>query len=150
MHDLDETSRILETSVRLQNASDALLRWADGSALPSDAAVLEWAASFLGRVERRRATPGGRLMMQVTSARPTFYATIDKLQSNLAVKGLTNATSIRRFMGELTELLQSRASGAASNVERVTLAASFLHEFSRGLLTDLRSASMSARQHIAQ
>jgi hypothetical protein len=146
MADLDETSQMLETSVRLQSASDALSRRAKGERLASDEDALLWAGRFLGSVDSaRNYTPAGRLMMQATTARPVLYATLDKLRSRLATQGIANVEAIQQFLVELTKLLQSRGESGGISVSRVEFAASFLHEFSRGLLTDLWLESLPQR-----
>lgn len=145
MSDLDETSKLLETSVRLQSAADALARMVEGTAATgTEKDALEWAGMFMGSVEEHRFSATGRLMVQATVARPVFYATIVRLAQRLAEEGLTSDRAIQDFLHELQKLLRSSADVQLAP-SRLAFAASFLHEFSLGLLSDLQGDSLPRR-----
>lgn len=146
MPDLDETSKLLETSVRLQSASDALARMVHGTPTTSreENDALEWAGTFMGSVQEHRFSPTGRLMVQATVARPVLYATFERLSNRLEDEGLTTDRAIQEFLTELLALLRSHASVKVAP-KRLAFAASFLHEFSLGLLSDLQRESLPRR-----
>jgi len=145
MPDLDETSKLLETSVRLQSASDALARMVQGTPTTSgEEDALEWAGTFMGSVQEQRFSPTGRLMVQATVARPVLYATFERLSNRLADEGLTTDRALQEFLAELLALLQCHADVRLAP-RRLAFAASFLHEFSLGLLSDLQRENMPRR-----
>lgn len=145
MLDLDETSELLETSVRLQSASDALARMVQGTpATSGEGDALEWAGTFMGSVQEQRFSPTGRLMVQATVARPVLYATFERLSNRLEDEGLTTDRAIQDFLVELQAVLR-RDLGVRVTSRRLAFAASFLHEFSLGLLSDLQREGLPHR-----
>lgn len=144
MPDLRESSDLFETSVRLQSASDAITRLSKGVELtPNDSTSMMWVNQFLSNVSETRYSPAGRLMMQADSARPTFYATVEKLSKRLIEEGITSRADRAAFFSELRNILSEPS--LQHSTSRLSLAASFLEEFSRGLLSDFWNSSLPQR-----
>ena len=107
MADLNLTMKLLTTSSRLGQASVSLDKMALGQAIDkADKEVLKWAGMFLSAMDRgakanNSIQDGGRLAVEATSIRPTFYSCLFRIAPKLKEANISSEQQVIAFLLKL-------------------------------------------------
>jgi hypothetical protein len=146
MLDMEQSGKLFEASARLESAAEALQTIASaGEHAPNEAesSALKWAGQFLTDLDWKAGnSSSGRLSVAATKVRPTFYATILKVRTELEREGLSSEQQLTRFFSDVYGLLLSEGKKPVEK-SRIVLAASFLRALAQGILSDLTRPSLS-------
>lgn len=161
MEDMGLTARLFETSSKLHLASLWLERIAEGKE-PDTAGkeALTWVGQFLREVDWSNQTPasaniGGRLAVQATSIRPTFYSSLIKSAHRFREAGITTEKDILKFLKTLYDFLALSTPQKHHNKltrRKFILGALFLHEIAESIFVQLNNnglprSSTSLKEH---
>ena len=144
MLDLAQSARLFDASTRLQSASSAIEQIAGGAKVSGDAdEMLKWVGEFMPSLDWNSAVGmSGGLAVQATSARPTFYASLQKIGPQLSAAHIRTDKDVEGFLGQLWQFLQSGGQSHILDNDRLRLAANLLHEISQGLLSQTFSSAV--------
>ena len=106
MTDLLQSAELFDLSSRLGTASSALRSLAQRGSISEHAQKeLEWTGRFLSQVDweqEHKSTGGsGSLAVQVTTVRPTFYASVARLAPRFAEMKMKSLDLVSRFLQDL-------------------------------------------------
>lgn len=144
MHDLAQSARLFDASTRLQSASTALEQIATGVDRDHESdEALKWVGTFMPSMDWSSGVElCGGLAVQATSARPTFYASLQKIGPQLIEAQIETREDVHTFLATLWEFLQSGGHSPSLDGNRLRVAANLLHEISQGLLSQTFSESI--------
>ena len=148
MEDMALTARLFETSSKLRLASSWLKKIEEGDDPNFEGSeALKWAGQFMCEVDwsshQERGTGlGGRLSLQATTVRPTFYSSLFRLAPELRKAGIDSNKELLRFLNTLYANLRSgtpKKSRKKLTPEQIRLGAILLQEISRAILIQLNN-----------
>lgn len=152
MADLLQSSRLFRVSSKLQSASTALSRSAEGGPPEAmDHNALTWAGEFLSEVDwtcesTSQSGLGSGSALQATSARPYFYRALMRVgPDEFKRAGVETEAQLQAFLRDLYGFLQSAGKGPQLSREQLELASQFLSVIARSILAQLNNNGLPRR-----
>jgi hypothetical protein len=141
MSDLLQSAKLFEVSVRLTDASNCLRTIEDNEPDLSCQESLKWAGRFLTEVDWNSGVTNqgieGGLAVSATSARPKFYAAINRIAPRFKDVGINSENDLSAYFKRVYSLLNSGGTQEDLGTEELRLFEDLLYLLSQSITVEL-------------